>query len=160
MKTFLKYFCAVALSVISVGCCIGSRSWKFDKEITGYVLPASGTYHWYTNGLTKTETRWNSYYGSNVTYRTIDQVYKYCSNANGPWKDSEIYPATRQTLNALSFMSYSSPASGDYMLGIVILPCYPIVLIELPIQFVLDTVLIPLDLWMAPTTPEGYKKVF
>lgn len=168
MKTFLKYFCAFALSVISVGCCICSRSWKFDKEITGHWLPASGTYHWYTNGVYRAEMHkfvcydheTGVYYTTNKLVMVQGEVHKYCSNANGPWAGSEIYPATRFVLNALTFMSYSSAASGDYMLGTVILPTYPLWLIELPIQFVLDTVLIPLDLWMAPTTPEGYKKVF
>lgn len=160
MLKALQYIAIILLALVTAGCCINCRSWKIDKEITGRVLPASGTYHYYTNGLMKTETWYSSYYGSNVTHKVPDTKYKYCSNANGPWAGSEIYPATRFVLNGLSFMSYSSPASGDYMLNIVILPTYPIWLIELPIQFVLDTILLPWDLIAAPTVPEGYKLVY
>lgn len=160
MKKLLKWFLVIVLAVVSGGCCICCRSWKFDKEITGYVLPASGTYHYYTNGQMKASTYYDYTCHSNVTHMVKDCKYKYCSNANGPWAGSEIYPATRFVLNALTFMSYSSAASGDYMLGIVILPTYPLWIVGLPIQFVLDTVLLPVDLLMAPTTPEGYEKVF
>lgn len=155
MKT-IKYISAIILSVVSIGCCIECRSWKIDKEITGHILPPSGTYHYYTNG----EMRVCGRYKDGSPYMAPVCKYKHCSNANGPWAGSDIYPATRATLNALSGMSYSSPASGDYMMNIVILPCYPIVLCELPIQLVLDTVLLSWDLIAAPTTPEGYKKVF
>lgn len=168
MNKMIKCISLAFLTGILSGCCICSRSWKFDKEITGHVLPASGTYHYYTNGVYRAEMHefvgynreTGGYYTTNKLVMVQGEVYKYCSNSNGPWKDSELYPATRLTLNALSFMSYSSAASGDYMLGIVIIPCYPFILCELPVQFVLDTVLIPLDWWMAPTTPTGYKKVF
>lgn len=153
---YVKYAVSFVLLCVSAGCCIGSRSWKIDKEITGHVLPASGTYHCYTNG----EMKVCGHYQDGSPYMAPICKYKYCSNTTGPWAGSDIYPATRSVLNALSFMSYSSAASGDYMLNIVILPCYPVVLVELPIQIVLDTILLPWDIIAAPTTPEGYKKVF
>lgn len=129
------------------GCCIASRQICFDKEITGHVLPATGTYRCYTNGMVRTV--------GNYTYPK-DPIYKYCSYNLGPWYGSDIYPATRMTLNALSGWTYSPACSGDYMNNIITLPLYPLVVCELPIQFVLDTVLIPFDLLNAPTVPEGY----
>lgn len=156
MKTLLKYLAITAMIAISAGCCINCRSWKIDKEITGHCLPASGTYHYYTNG----QMRVCGKYANGNPVLTPVCKYKYCSNANGPWAGSEIYPATRFVLNGLSGFSYSSAASGDYMMCGVVLVTYPFWLVELPIQFVLDTVLLPWDLIAAPTTPEGYKKVF
>jgi len=160
MKKILKFLSVLFLIFVSGGCCISCRSWTIDKEITGNCLPASGTYHYYTNGLMKAYTYRDWKTGELKEGLTKDCVYKYCSNANGPWKGSEIYPATRYVLNGLSFFSYSSAASGDYMLGGLVLLTYPIWLIELPVQFVLDTVLLPWDVIAAPTCPEGYKMVF
>lgn len=160
MKLVFKLFTGIIISAVSIGCCIGSRSWKVNKEIDGYILPCSGSYHYYTNGLTKTVQLKHWKTGEIYTIQQTDCIYKYCSNANGPFAGSDIYPATRSVLNALSFFSYSGAASGDYMLGVIVLPCYPIVLCELPIQIILDTVLLPYDLIAAPTTPKGYTKVF
>jgi len=160
MKKILKILAITALVSLSGGCCICCRSWKIDKEITGHCLPASGTYHYYTNGLQKAYTYRDYQTGEMKEGLTTDCVYKYCSNANGPWAGSEIYPATRFVLNGLSLFSYSSAASGDYMMGGFVLVTYPFWLVELPVQFVLDTVLLPWDLIAAPTTPDGYKKVF
>lgn len=160
VKKLLISSIALALAIITGGCCINCRSWKIDKEITGNVLPASGTYHYYTNGCKKAFMYRDWQTGEMKQGLTEDRIYKYCSNANGPWKGSEIYPATRYVLNGLSFFSYSSAASGDYMMGGFVLVTYPFWLVELPIQCVLDTVLLPWDLIAAPTTPEGYKKVF
>lgn len=154
-----KHLAIVASAMILGGCCVLSRSWKIDQEITGNRLPAQSMYHCYTNGCMKTFLYHDWQTGELREGLTEDIVYKYCSNSNGPWQDSEIYPATRYTLNALSFYSYSSAASGDYMLSGYVLIGYPVVLVELPIQVVLDTVLLPWDLIAAPTTPEGYKKI-
>lgn len=141
----------------AAGCCISSRSWRIDKEIPRYTPVGSGTYVTYASIETKTETV--KYYDGRTETREVpkDYILKYCNYHTGPWEGSDIYPATRLTLNALSGWSYSSPASGDYMLNIVTVPLYPLVLCNLPIQFVLDTVLLPWDLISAPTCPEGYK---
>ncbi len=45
------------------------------------------------------------------------------------------------------------------MLALPTLCVYPIVLIELPIQFCLDTLLIPYDMWNVPHPPDGYKQM-
>lgn len=87
-----------------------------------------------------------------------ERIFRKCSYVGGPFKDSTIYPATRQTLNALSLYSYSSAASGDYMLILPTLICYPFVVCNLPIQFCLDTVLIPWDLYNVPEVPEGFER--
>ena len=148
MKKMLKWLCATVLTVITVGCCIDSRRIAFDREPDRL---QSGYYHYYTNGLTEV-VGFYSY--------PVKPIYKVCSYTGGPWRGSDIYPATRNVLNHASFMSYSSAASGDYMLNIINLPFYPVILIEIPIQFCLDTILIPWDLLNAPSTPEGYSKQF
>ena len=138
----LKYVLSLSIITITAGCCIECRNRVKATHVVG-----SGYHVTYysdevvTNGMYK--------YNKSIAYAT--------SYVGGPWEGSFIYPATRQTLNALSLYSYSSAASGEYMLALPTLCVYPIVLIELPIQFCLDTLLIPYDLWNVPNPPEGYK---
>lgn len=143
----LKYILSLSLIAITAGCCIGSRARVKETHVV-----ASG-YHvtYYSDEVVTNVTSYGTYkYNKSIAYTT--------SYVGGPWEGSFIYPATRQTLNALSLYSYSSAASGDYMLALPTLCVYPIVLIELPIQFCLDTLLIPYDMWNVPHPPEGYKQ--
>lgn len=162
MKTFIKCIVAAIMATVACGCCISSRSWKIDKEITGYRLPASGMYATYVSDepvYVDVPTAVKDGDLSIAVLRKIKmnaRVYKYCSYHNGPFAGSDIYPGTRMTLNALSGWSYSSAASGDYMMNVITIPLYPIVLCNLPVQFVLDTILLPYDLIAAPTCPDGY----
>lgn len=158
MKFAMKIVAAFALACMAIGCCIESRSWKIDKEVPRGTPLRTGLYCSFTNGEMVATRSWRSYDGKTGTYYSPKTIDKFCCYANGPWANSDIYPATRHTLNALSGWSYSSAASGNYMLNIVTLPCYPLVLVNLPIQFVLDTVLMPYDLIAAPTAPEGYRR--
>jgi uncharacterized protein YceK len=87
-----------------------------------------------------------------------ERIFRKCSYTGGPFKDSTIYPATRRTLNVLSLYSYSSAASGAYMLIPPTLVFYPFVMCNLPIQFCLDTVLVPWDLYNVPEVPEGFER--
>ena len=139
----LKFIAVFFLAAVTGSCCVGSRNKVRETHVV-----ASGYHVTYysdevvTNGIYK--------YNKSIAYTT--------SYVGGPWEGSFIYPATRQTLNALSLYSYSSAASGDYMLAFPTLCAYPIVLVELPLQFCLDTILIPDDLWNVPNPPEGYKR--
>lgn len=141
MKMLKRILC-ISLILMAAGCCIECRNRVKETHVVG-----SGYHVTYcsdeivTNGIYK--------YKKSISYTT--------SYVGGPWEGSFIYPATRQTLNALSLYSYSSAASGEYMLALPTLCVYPIILIELPIQFCLDTLLIPYDLWNVPDPPEGYK---
>lgn len=145
---FILFFTASCFAVgINCGCCICSRSLSFDSEVEGHVLPPTGFYRAYTNGHVVVK---------GIYSYPKDPIYKHCSYNLGPWKGSDFYPATRMTLNALAGWTYSPACSGDYMNNLITLPLYPLVVCELPIQFVLDTVLIPFDFLNAPTSPEGY----
>lgn len=135
--------------IVSVcsGCCISTRNICEKTQIlqTGY-------YECYTNGVYRQVT---GLWGTSLKQGTI---YYKTSYVGGPYEGAHVYPATRHVLNMLSLYSYSSAASGDYMLIGPTLVIYPFVLCELPIQFVLDTILIPFDLYNTPNPPEGYKK--
>lgn len=152
MKRILIIVAAVILSVVSGGCCICCRRWTDSGKETNVLT--SGQYRAYTNGQMKVA----GHYKDGSPYLVKDTIYKVCSNSNGPFRDSDVYPATRNTLNALSLYSYSRAEAGDYMMILPTLIIYPIVLCELPIQLVLDTVLLPWDAIVAPKAPEGYRK--
>lgn len=152
MKTVLLVIAAVFLSVVSGGCCICCRRWSDSGKET--LILTTGQYRAYTNGQMKVA----GHYKDGKPYLVEDTIYKICSNSNGPFRDSDVYPATRNTLNALSLYRYSGEADGDYMFVLPTLIIYPIVLVELPIQLVLDTVLLPWDLYVAPKAPEGYRR--
>lgn len=131
MKTFLL----LSIALLS-GCMISSRRIAGDNDEPQRLQ--SGYYAIYTNG--------------------DERIFRKCSYVGGPFKDSTIYPATRNTLNVLSLYSYSSSASGAYMLIPPTLVVYPLVMCNLPIQFCLDTVLIPWDLYNVPEVPEGFER--
>ena len=139
----------ILLLIVSVccGCCIVNRNIceETQRLQTGY-------YECYTNGVYREVT---GLWGTSLKQGTI---YYRTSYVGGPYEGAHIYPATRDVLNMLSLYSYSSAASGAYMLIGPTLVIYPFVLCELPIQFVLDTILIPFDLYNTPNPPEGYKK--
>lgn len=130
----MKALLLLSIALLS-GCTISSR--RIDDGSDIRVL-SSGYYAAYTNGQ--------------------ETIYRKCSYVDGPFKNSTIYPATRVTLNMLSLYSYSSAASGDYMLIPTTLVFYPVVLVNLPIQFTLDTVLIPWDIYNVPKVPDGFKR--
>lgn len=141
----MKKLLASLLLLATAGCCIASRRIAGTEDIR---VLQTGYYRDYTNG----QQRVNGIYSYPVSqYRTSSYV-------GGPFAKSRIYPATRLVLNHASLMSYSSAASGDYMLNIINLPCYPFILIQIPIQFCLDTILIPWDLYNTPECPEGYQE--
>jgi len=149
MKEFLKilfYSFTLLMTVVTVGCCIDSRRLVDNKEIN---VLTSGYYRVYTNGQVRAG------YIQGTSYPVCQ--YRKCSYTGGPFANSDIYPATRNVLNHASLMSYSSAASGAYMENLINLPCYPIILIQIPIQFCIDTVLIPWDLFNTPKVPEGYQ---
>ena len=146
MKRLLQLLPVALLLASMSGCCIMARRIADNEDV--HVLQ-SGYYHTYTNGTFHGEPPW----------QYANSIHRACSYTGGPWAGSDIYPATRLVLNHASFMSYSSAASGDYMINIINLPCYPIILVEIPIQFCLDTVLLPFDLLNRPTTPEGWTKI-
>lgn len=100
----------------------------------------------------------SGYYAVYTNTNDTERIFRKCSYSGGPFKDSTIYPATRRTLNVLSLYSYSSAASGAYMLIGPTLFVYPFVMCNLPIQFCLDTVLIPWDLYNVPEVPEGFER--
>lgn len=151
MKRLLQFLVCTLFLAVTGGCCIGSRNLVKETHVL-----TSGYNVCYTNGE-QTVSYVSTYYdGTKKTNYTAKAIYYTTSYVGGPWQGSFLYPATRQTLNALSLYSYSSAASGDYMLGLPTLCIYPVVLIELPVQFVLDTVLIPYDLINQPHPPEGY----
>ena len=129
------------------GCCYMSRN--LCKELPPGRGLTSDYYVTYTNGVTKTQ--------GTYTYDVYPHYYV-SSYVGGPYKGAILYPATRNVLNILSGWSYSSAASGNYMLNLITLPTYPIYIVELPIQTVLDTVLIPFDLINTPNPPEGYSR--
>lgn len=141
----MKKLLASLLLLATAGCCIESRRIAGTEDIR---VLQSGYYRVYTNGQQRV----------NGSYRYPVAEYRTSSYVGGPYAYSRIYPATRNVLNHASFMSYSSAASGDYMLNIINLPCYPIILIQIPIQFCLDTILIPWDLYNTPKCPEGYQE--
>lgn len=141
----MKKLLVSLLLLVSAGCCIESRRIAGTEDLR--VLQSS-YYRTYTNGQ----------YRVNGIYSYPDAQYRASSYVGGPYAHSRIYPATRKVLNHASFMSYSDPASGDYMINIINLPCYPIILIQIPIQFCLDTILIPWDLYNTPKCPEGYQE--
>lgn len=136
-----KLLSLVVLVVLASGCCIDCRS-KFEET---HIL-RSGNYVCYKPIVSTNDAE--------HAYR--DYKYFNCSYRQGPWAGSAIYPGTRMVLNYASLFSYSSPASGDYMMGPVILMGYPIVLCSIPIQFCIDTVMLPWDIYNAPVAPEGY----
>ena len=123
-----------------------SRQLSDNEDIN---VLTTGFYHCYTNGK----------YRVVGSYRYAESQYRRCSYTCGPWEGSDIYPATRYCLNILSGWSYSPAAAGHYMNNLITLPTYPIYIIELPIQFCLDTILLPFDIWNTPKVPEGYQKV-
>lgn len=150
--TLLKQLFAFALIAgMIAGCCIGSRNMVKETHVL-----TSGYNVCYTNGEKEVSAIWHYNDGTAKTNYCNKSIYYTTSYVGGPWSGSFLYPATRQTLNALSLYSYSSAASGDYMLGLPTLCVYPIVLVELPIQFCLDTVLIPFDIINQPNPPDGY----
>lgn len=100
----------------------------------------------------------SGYYAVYTNTNGTERIFRKCSYVGGPFKDSTIYPATRRTLNVLSLYSYSSAASGAYMLIPPTLVFYPFIVCNLPIQFCLDTVLIPWDLYNVPEVPEGFER--
>ena len=128
----------VMLACLMSGCCIESRR-VFERTRT----VRSGNYVCYRP--IKADPKDYSQY----------QYFK-CSYRQGPWKGSAIYPGTRMALNAASLYSYSSAASGDYMMGFPTLCVYPIVLCSIPINFCIDTLVLPWDIYNAPVAPEGY----
>ena len=140
-----KILASLLLFAMAAGCCIEARRIAGTEDL--HVLQSS-YYRTYTNGQQRVS---NGYSYPVAQYRTSSYV-------GGPYAYSRIYPATRLVLNHASFMSYSSAASGDYMINIINLPCYPIILIQIPIQFCLDTILIPWDLYNTPKCPEGYQE--
>lgn len=139
-----KLFASLIL-LATAGCCIESRRIAGTENVR---VLQSGYYRAYTNGQQRV-------FG-NYTY-PVSQ-YRTSSYVGGPYAHSRIYPATRLVLNHASLMSYSSAESGDYMVNIINIPCYPIILIQIPIQFCLDTILIPWDLYNTPKCPEGYQE--
>lgn len=151
MKKFLIITLITLMSLAITGCMISSRTFGNRNSKDLYILPG-GRYHMYTN------INYNASFPHNY------QTNRYCmylssSYSRGPWEGSDIYPASRECLNALSLYSYSEAASGDYMLIGPTLLVYPFVLIDLPIQFVLDTILLPYDLYNIAIPPENYIKV-
>lgn len=138
----------VLIASMCGGCCIINRN--ICEETPPCIQ--SGFYECYTNGVYKEVT---GLWGTSLKQGTI---YYRTSYVGGPYEGSHIYPSTRHVLNMLSLYSYSSAASGAYMLIGPTLLIYPFVLCELPIQFTLDTILIPFDLYNSPNPPEGYKK--
>lgn len=141
----MKKLFASLLLLAAAGCCIESRRIAGTEDLR---VLQTGYYRAYTNGQ----------YRVSGSYRYPIAQYRASSYVGGPYAHSRIYPATRKVLNHASFMSYSGPESGDYMINIINLPCYPIILIQIPIQFCLDTILIPWDLYNTPKCPEGYQE--
>ena len=144
--TCVFYVIIAVMMLAEVGCCITSRRIVNNEDIR---VLTSGYYRVYTNG----QVRAGIIQGT--TY--LEAQYRKCSYTGGPFANSDIYPATRNVLNHASLMSYSSAASGAYMENLINIPCYPIILIQIPIQFCIDTVLIPWDLFNTPKVPEGYQ---
>lgn len=153
MKKFIFWSLTILMLLIGAGCCIDSRN-MVVKDV--HVL-TSGYYVCYTNGEMVASGHWIYNDGTVKTNFVNKSIYYKTSYVGGPWAGSFIYPATRNVLNHASFMSYSSAASGAYMENIINLPCYPIILLQIPIQFCLDTVLLPFDLINRPHPPEGYE---
>ena len=145
MRRFELYLTALVMTIVGIGCCIDSRRIVDNQDL--HVLK-SGYYRCYTNGQTRV---------GSLGYKYNVAVFLKCSYTGGPWANSDIYPATRNVLNHASFMEYSSAASGAYMENMINLPFYPIIIIQIPIQFCLDTLLIPWDLYNVPKPPEGYQ---
>lgn len=131
MKALLLLFI-----VLLSGCMISSRRIAGNNDEPQRLQ--SGYYAVYTNGT--------------------ERIFRKCSYTGGPFKDATIYPATRVTLNMLSLYSYSSAASGSYMLIGPTLTIYPLVMCNFAIQFCLDTVLIPWDLYNVPEVPKGFER--
>ena len=133
-----KLLSLVVLVAVASGCCIDCRS-KFEET---HIL-RSDNYVCF-KPINAEPGNYNDY------------LYYNCNYRGGPWRGCSVYPGTRMVLNYASLFSYSSPASGDYMMGPVILMGYPIVLCSIPIQFCIDTVMLPWDIYNAPVAPEGY----
>ena len=150
MKSMKMWLIAVFLTIIGVGCCISSRN--IVRETRTCV---SGYYMCYTNGVVRPYAYNIDQNGvTNYVWYTHESICYRTSYSGGPYPKSSIYPATRCVLNILSGWSYLPDA---YMCNLYTLPTYPIYLIELPIQLVLDTVLIPFDLLNTPNPPKGYE---
>ena len=153
MKKYFLYFTLLLLAAISAGCCIMSRN-----IVTKTKVLKSDYYIGYTNGVMHVFSYLIDENGNEIPYTYVpESIYYKTSYMGGPYRGSLIYPATRNVLNILSMWSYSSAAGGDYMNNIVTLPTYPLYIVELPIQLVLDTVLLPFDLLNQPRPPEGYQ---
>ena len=137
----LKLLTILTALITAGGCCLDARRTFEETRVL-----RSGHYVCY-KPIVNTNDAKNAY---------RDYRYFNCSYRQGPWAGSAIYPGTRMVLNMASFFSYSSAASGDYMMGPFVLAVYPIVLCGIPVQFCIDTLVLPYDIYNAPHPPEGY----
>lgn len=134
------------------GCFIASRQLvvKNPRSV------ASDHYCVYTNG--QLEARIDHYYNGRVETNYVNKTLYYSTSyVGGPYRGSFLYPGTRLDLNILSGWSYSSAASGNYMLNLFTIPTYPLYIVALPVEFVLDTLLIPFDLINQPHPSDDWK---
>lgn len=148
MMKALKTIIVVLVAIVVVGCCIDSR--RICRE-SGRTVQ-SDHYCVYTNDVLEAYT---NVYGK-LSYRAQTKYYTVSYNG-GPFRGSILYPGTREDLNILALWSYSSAASGNYMNNIITMPLYPLFIVALPIEFVIDTVLIPWDLYNSPQPTSEWK---